>query len=78
MCTRILLLHIGNETIQDHGGNKAETNSNNVEKVGNNPSPCSRAAEHGSKETALVLRELLLALPLLLVDGIQFLGILIL
>ena len=78
MRTRILLLQIGNETIQDHGGNKAETSSNNVEKVGNNPSPCSRAAEHGSKETVFVLRELLLALPLLLVDGIQFLGILIL
>ena len=76
--TRILLLHIGDETIQDHGGDKAQTNGDNVEEVRHDPSPCSRAAEHGSEETTLLLGELFFALPLLLVDGIQFLRVLVL
>ena len=76
--TRVILLQIGNETIQNHGGNETKTNGDNVEKVGHNPSPHSGGTEHGSEETALLFGELLFALPLLLVNGVQFLRVLVL
>ena len=73
--TRILLLHIGDKEIQDHSRNKSKENRENVEEVSHDPPPHSRAAEHGSEETALSLGELLFALPLLLVNGIEMLRV---